>query len=97
MRRLIPGVGFCLMVATTLHSIAVGNILPADVHTVCVDMNAGVVTKLADRGSWQAMGIDSLDLLDIVIGCEDAFGLRIPDGAVTRFFTLGDLVAYVTA
>jgi len=51
------GVGFCLMVATMLHSVATGNILPASVPLVCVDINPATVTKLADRGSAQAQGI----------------------------------------
>lgn len=59
MRRLIPGVGFCLMVATTLHSIAVGNLLPASVKVACVDINPATVTKLMDRGSTQTVGIVS--------------------------------------
>ena len=45
------------MVATMLHSIATGNILPASIPLVCVDINPATVTKLADRGSAQAMGI----------------------------------------
>lgn len=49
--------GACLMLSTMLHSIATGNMLPADVTTVCVDINPAVVTKLADRGSWQTIGI----------------------------------------
>jgi hypothetical protein len=46
-----------LMVCTMLHSIATGNLLPASVKTVAVDINPAVVTKLADRGSWQAVGL----------------------------------------
>jgi lysine-ketoglutarate reductase/saccharopine dehydrogenase-like protein (TIGR00300 family) len=57
MRAQLPGVGFCIMVATMLHAIATGNILPASVPLVCVDINPATVTKLADRGSAQAMGI----------------------------------------
>lgn len=57
MRRLIPGVGLALLVASTLHSIATGNLLPATVPTVCVDVNPSVPTKLADRGSFQAVGL----------------------------------------
>ena len=57
MRDRIEGVGFCLMVATMLHSVATGNILPASVPLVCVDINPATVTKLADRGSAQARGI----------------------------------------
>jgi lysine-ketoglutarate reductase/saccharopine dehydrogenase-like protein (TIGR00300 family) len=59
MRGLIPGVGFCLMVATTLHSIAVGNLLPASVKVACVDISPATVTKLMDRGSTQTVGIVS--------------------------------------
>jgi hypothetical protein len=57
MRAALEGVGFALMVATMLHSVATGNILPASVPLVCVDINQATVTKLADRGSAQARGI----------------------------------------
>jgi hypothetical protein len=57
MRRRLKGVELALMVATTLHSIAVGNLLPASVRTVCVDLNPAVVTKLVDRGSFQVAGV----------------------------------------
>ena len=57
MRAELQGVGFAIMVATMLHSIATGNILPASIPLVCVDINPATVTKLADRGSSQAVGI----------------------------------------
>ncbi|MDQ1414637.1 MAG: hypothetical protein QOF81_250 [Acidimicrobiaceae bacterium] len=57
MRYLVPGVGVALMLASTLHAIATGNLLPAGVETFCVDINPAVATKLADRGSHQALGI----------------------------------------
>jgi len=57
MRELVPGVTFCLMIATTLHSIATGNLLPAKCKVVCVDINPATVTKLADRGSFQTIGL----------------------------------------
>jgi lysine-ketoglutarate reductase/saccharopine dehydrogenase-like protein (TIGR00300 family) len=57
MRALVPDVGVALMLATTLHAIATGNVLPAGVATFCVDINPAVATKLADRGSHQAIGI----------------------------------------
>ncbi|MCE9530778.1 MAG: TIGR00300 family protein [Planctomycetes bacterium] len=59
MRKLIPGLGFCLMVATTLHSIATGNLLPGWVKVACIDINPATVTKLMDRGSTQTIGIVS--------------------------------------
>lgn len=57
MRALIPDIGLALLVASTLHSVATGNLLPATVPTVCVDVNPSVPTKLADRGSFQAVGL----------------------------------------
>jgi lysine-ketoglutarate reductase/saccharopine dehydrogenase-like protein (TIGR00300 family) len=57
MRRYVPEIGMALMVCTLLHSIAVGNLLPATCKTVCVDINPASVTKLTDRGSHQTLGI----------------------------------------
>ena len=57
MRARLAGVAVALMLASTLHAIATGNLLPAGVETYCVDINQAVVTKLADRGSHQALGI----------------------------------------
>ncbi|HEU4753457.1 MAG TPA: TIGR00300 family protein, partial [Armatimonadota bacterium] len=57
MAEKVEGVGFALMVATMLHSIATGNMLPASCRVACVDINPSVVTKLADRGSFQAVGV----------------------------------------
>jgi lysine-ketoglutarate reductase/saccharopine dehydrogenase-like protein (TIGR00300 family) len=57
MRQAIEGVGFALCIATALHSIATGNLLPAWVKVVCVDINPATVTKLADRGTFQTVGL----------------------------------------
>ncbi|KQV72900.1 hypothetical protein ASC64_19035 [Nocardioides sp. Root122] len=57
MRAEIADVGYCLMMATQLHSVATANILPATVPLVCVDLNPSTVTKLADRGSNRGRGI----------------------------------------
>jgi lysine-ketoglutarate reductase/saccharopine dehydrogenase-like protein (TIGR00300 family) len=57
MRRYVPEIGMALLVCTLLHSIAVGNLLPASCKTVCVDINPSSVTKLTDRGSHQTLGI----------------------------------------
>jgi lysine-ketoglutarate reductase/saccharopine dehydrogenase-like protein (TIGR00300 family) len=50
-------VGLVLVLSSMLHGIGVGNMLPAWVRLVCVDINPAVVTKLADRGSSQTIGI----------------------------------------
>lgn len=57
MRDLIPGVGISIMVASGLHAIATGNILPASVKTVFVDINPAMATKLSDRGTFQSVSL----------------------------------------
>jgi lysine-ketoglutarate reductase/saccharopine dehydrogenase-like protein (TIGR00300 family) len=70
MRELIHGVGFALMIATALHAIATGNLLPAWVKVACVDINPATVTKLTDRGSIQTVGIvtDAEPFLRALVG-----------------------------
>ncbi len=57
MRSKVKGVGIAIMLASALHSIATGNLLPSSVKTVCVDIDPSVVTKLTDRGTFQAIGL----------------------------------------
>ena len=57
MRAQLQDADMVLMMATMLHSIASGNLLPSDVRTICVDINPATVTKLMDRGSAQAIGV----------------------------------------
>ena len=53
----LASAGMVLMLSTMLHGIGVGNMLPAWIPVVCVDINPAVVTKLADRGSSQTIGV----------------------------------------
>ncbi len=55
--RLIEGADLILMLSSMLHSIGVGNMTPAGVKMVCVDINPAVVTKLSDRGSVESIGV----------------------------------------
>lgn len=55
--QLIRGADMILMLSTMLHSIGVGNMTPAGVKMVCVDINPAVVTKLSDRGSLESTGV----------------------------------------
>ncbi len=55
--RLIEGADLILMLSSMLHSIGVGNMTPAGVRMVCVDINPAVVTKLSDRGSVESVGV----------------------------------------
>ena len=56
-QEVVRGADLILMLSTMLHSIGVGNMTPAGVKLVCVDINPAVVTKLADRGSLESVGI----------------------------------------
>ena len=53
----LEGVSLVLVLASMLHGIGVGNMLPSSARVVCVDINPAVVTKLGDRGSSQTVGI----------------------------------------
>ncbi|MCA1991224.1 MAG: TIGR00300 family protein [Coleofasciculus sp. S288] len=55
--KLLEGTDMILMLSTMLHSIGVGNMTPAGVKMVCVDINPSVVTKLSDRGSIESIGV----------------------------------------
>jgi lysine-ketoglutarate reductase/saccharopine dehydrogenase-like protein (TIGR00300 family) len=81
MRAALPNVGFAIMVATMLHSVATGNLLPASVPLVCVDINPATVTKLADRGSSQARGV----VTDVGLFLEQLALELVPDYRSARF------------
>ncbi len=55
--EMLKGATMVIMLSSMLHSIATGNMIPAWVKTICVDINPAVVTKLSDRGSGQTIGI----------------------------------------
>ncbi len=55
--KLLEGADMIIMLSSMLHSIGVGNMTPAGVKLVCVDINPAVVTKLSDRGSLESVGV----------------------------------------
>jgi hypothetical protein len=56
-REQVRDADLVLMLATLLHSVAVGNCLPSTTRMVCVDINPATVTQLLDRGSAHAIGM----------------------------------------
>ncbi len=56
-KEVLKNAKLVIMISTMLHSIATGNMLPADVKVIVIDINQPTVTKLMDRGTWQALGI----------------------------------------
>lgn len=57
MREEVQDVDMVIMIATLLHSVATGNLIPARIKSVCVDISNASVTKLSDRGSAQVISI----------------------------------------
>lgn len=41
------------------------------------------------------LDIDSLTMVEVVVACEEKFGVRIPDEALESLATVGDAVAYI--
>jgi len=56
-KEILKDAKLVIMISTMLHSIATGNMLPANVKVIVIDINQPTVTKLMDRGTWQALGI----------------------------------------
>lgn len=56
-KEVLKDASIVIMISTMLHSIATGNMIPANVKVIVVDINQPTVTKLMDRGTWQALGI----------------------------------------
>jgi len=56
-KKVLKDASMVIMISTMLHSIATGNMLPANVKVIVVDISQPTVTKLMDRGTWQALGI----------------------------------------
>jgi len=56
-KKVLKDAKLVIMISTMLHSIATGNMLPANVKVIVVDISQPTVTKLMDRGTWQALGI----------------------------------------
>ncbi|MFM1871797.1 MAG: hypothetical protein RL398_1219 [Planctomycetota bacterium] len=55
--KILQNAGLVIILSSMLHGIGTGNMIPADVMTVCVDIHPAVVSKLSDRGSAQSQGI----------------------------------------
>ena len=99
MDKALRGVNMTIMLGTMLHAIAVGNLLPSFVKTICVDINPATVTKLMDRGSAQAIGlvtdigiflprlaeeINKQEMEPEMISCEDAEYIFVAFGLSAR-------------
>jgi hypothetical protein len=99
MRREAVRATMAIMIATALHAIATGNMLPAfvteadgslrELPTICVDSSEFVVSKLKDRGTHQAFGVvtnaqDFMHILRLYVERElETRGAEVRHGRVT--------------
>ncbi len=77
MRKYVQKADMCMIYASMLHGIAVGNMLPSRVKTVAIDINPYVVTRLQDRGTTQALGMVTDPALAVVQLAEELKKLEI--------------------
>jgi hypothetical protein len=82
MREKIGGVKVALLMSSMLHSMAVASLLPADVKTLCVDINPSVISHLTDPGNFQAVGLitDIEPFLRELTGCLESLGAAKKNG-----------------
>ena len=66
---------------------------------VIVNEVAGVPVEdvQSDKSFVDDLDIDSLSMVEVVMACEDKFGVSIPDGEVKNLKTVGDAVAFIDA
>lgn len=51
--------------------------------------------KLTEDTTWDEIGADSIDLVDLISEIESELNIAIPDEAIEDFKTIGDLVKYL--
>lgn len=76
--ELLEGAGMVVILSSMLHGIGTGNMIPADVLTVCVDIHPAVVSKLSDRGSAQSQGIVT-DVGAFLAAIAGELGVALPE------------------
>ncbi|MFA6493375.1 MAG: acyl carrier protein [Patescibacteria group bacterium] len=52
-------------------------------------------SELQDDTKFSDLGADSLGLVDLLMGLEDEFGLKIPDEDAKHISTLGETLEYI--
>ncbi len=77
--EILQGAGMVVILSSMLHGIGTGNMIPADVLTVCVDIHPAVVSKLSDRGSAQSQGIVT-DVGAFLAAIATELGVTLPKG-----------------
>lgn len=77
--KIVANAGLVVILSSMLHGIGTGNMVPAEVMTVCVDIHPAVVSKLSDRGSAQSQGIVT-DVGAFLAELARQLGVEVPAG-----------------
>jgi acyl carrier protein len=74
---------------------------PAEITTGLAEVLEEVAGTPADKVVPTArfdadLDVDSLTMVEVVVACEEKFGVRIPDEALEQMTTVGDAVDYIS-
>lgn len=53
--------------------------------------------NIADTTTFEDLGVDSLDKIEITLQLEESFQIEIPDSDTEKLLTIGDVVKYIEA
>ncbi|MFK7740854.1 MAG: TIGR00300 family protein [Planctomycetota bacterium] len=81
--EILQGAGMVIILSSMLHGIGTGNMIAADVLTVCVDIHPAVVSKLSDRGSAQSQGIVT-DVGAFLEAMAEELGVEVPPDSLKQ-------------
>ena len=75
---------------------------PADITSGLAEVLEEVAGTPADKVVADAkfdadLDVDSLTMVEVVVACEERFGIRIPDEALEQMTTVGEAVAFIQA
>ena len=69
--------------------------VPARVAAIVAHVARKNRADVSPASSWRVLGIDSLDLLEVMLQCEAEFGVSIPDERILGFRIVQDLAAFI--
>jgi acyl carrier protein len=70
--------------------------IEAKVKEIVMDKLGVEESQITPEASFtQDLGADSLDIVELIMGLEGAFGLSIPDEEAEKIGTVGDAINYI--
>ena len=67
----------------------------ARVREIIINELGVEVEKVTDEASFEDLGADSLDTVELVMAFEEEFGIDIPDEDAEQMRTVGDAIRYL--